>query len=117
MDSNGIEIPIKYQGLDADRNEIEIVALGQSLQGAGRLIKAAGSVIIPRPGATRLRVVARSATSSSFDIVALLILRQPILPILTPAAQKATEAVVNYTLTRFANKPEAAKVKIRGTRE
>jgi hypothetical protein len=108
MDSGEIKIPIKYQGLDADRHEIEIVALGQSLQGAGRLIRAAGSVVVPRHRTSGLRVVAKTAHPACFEIIALLVLMQPVLPLLTPAAQKAIEAIVNYTIARFSNKSDAA---------
>jgi hypothetical protein len=109
MDSNEIEIPIKYQGLDADRHEIEIVALGHSLQGAGKLIKAAGGAVLPRQrSSARLRVVAKSSHPSCYDILALLIVVQPVLPLLEPAAKRAIEAIVNYAIARFSKKSDDA---------
>jgi hypothetical protein len=108
MDSDEIEIPIKYQGLDADRHEIEIISLGQSLQGAGKLIKAAGSVVLPQRLSAGLRVVVKSQSAGCYELIALLVLAHPILPFLVPAAQKVIEVVVNGAIARFSSKPEAA---------
>jgi hypothetical protein len=40
-----VQIPIRYDGLDADRSEIDLIELGQSLHGAGKLIRSAGNVV------------------------------------------------------------------------
>lgn len=106
MDSYEIEIPIKYQGLDADRHEIEIIALGHSLQGAGKLIKAAGGVVLPQRRSARLRVVAKSSNPNCYEILAFLVVVQPVLPLLEPAAKRAIEAIVNYAIARCSKKPE-----------
>jgi hypothetical protein len=108
MDSHEIEIPIKYSGLDADRHEIEIVALFHSLQGAGKLIKAAGSAVLPQQRSARLRVIAKSSNPSCYEILAFLVVVQPVLPFLEPAAKRAIEAIVNYAIARFSKKSEDA---------
>jgi hypothetical protein len=108
MDSYEIQIPIKYQGLDADRHEIEIIALGHSLQGAGKLIKAAGGAVLPQQRSARLRVFAKSAQPNCYEILAFLVVVQPVLPLLEPAAKRAIEAIVNYAIARFSKKSDDA---------
>lgn len=66
-------IQIRYDGADADRHEIELGALGQSLQGVARLISMTGNfavtgkVVVQAP-AMDVRVVIRETKANCFTV-------------------------------------------------
>lgn len=101
MGTEPLEIPISYKGRDAERHEIELISLGQSLQGAGKLIRSAAQIVIPAQRASRIRVMTAASSAASYDIVALVIMAQPVLPFLEPVGKRAIEAIVNYMIAKF----------------
>lgn len=103
-----VQIPIKYDGLDADRSEIALIELGESLQGAGKLIRSAGNVVFYERRSIQLKVFAAPPRSGTYEIVAWLVKLQPVLPIFVDEATKAIEGLVNYAVSRFTRKTEAA---------
>ncbi len=103
-----VQIPIKYDGLDADRSEIDLIELGQSLHGAGKLIRSAGNVVFYERRSIQLKVFAAQPRSGSYDIIAWLVMLQPVLPIFVDGATKAIDGLVNYAISRFTKKTEAA---------
>lgn len=73
----GEPITIRYDGLDADEHTIELVALGQSIQGVGRIIGvaanfAATSKFVKHQDALSVRVVATPPQAHCFEITAIL---------------------------------------------
>src|ERR1700724_2267473 len=102
-----VQIPIRYDGLDADRSEIDLIELGQSLHGAGKLIRSAGNVVFYERS-SQLKVFAAQPRSGTYEIVAWLVMLQPVLPIFVDGATKAIDGLVNYAISRFTRKTEAA---------
>jgi hypothetical protein len=56
-------IVLKYEGLEADHNQIDLGQLGQSIQGAARLLASAGTLVetgqyVKKAPAMSVRVVA-----------------------------------------------------------
>lgn len=71
------QILIRYDGLDADRHEIEMHALGDALRGLSRVIGVAGNYaatgrFVQHKDALEIRVVARAPEAHCFEIVAFL---------------------------------------------
>lgn len=110
MTDDHLNIPIRYDGLDASRHELDLIALGQSLQGAGKLIRAAASIVIIQPqlarSSLRMRVMAGPPQPGSYIFNTFVAPLSPLLPGLTTGANKAIEAIVSYTISRFTKKPE-----------
>lgn len=106
-----IIIPIRYDGIDASRHEIDIIELGQSLQGAGKLIRAASSVVISQPKiaapTTRMRVMARQPEAGSYVVTAVVAPLLPLIPGILPSAGKLVELLVSYTISKFTRKSDA----------
>ncbi|MBM7045219.1 hypothetical protein [Rhizobium lusitanum] len=111
-------IRISFKGLDADNHMVELGALAASLQGAAKIIGAGGQVALtgryakrdvtgsvrvlglpPQPGSYEFWVMVTSYGAASLT---------PVLPIIETAvrtaATKATEAIVNNTIARWAGR-------------
>lgn len=110
MTDDQLRIPIKYNGLDASRHEIDLIALGQSLQGAGKLIRAAATIVISQPplgpSSLRIRVMAGPPQRGSYFFDTFIAPLSPLLPGFTNGANKAIEAVVSYSISRFTKKSD-----------
>ena len=113
MPDDYLHIQIKYDGLDAARKELDLIELGQSLQGAGRIIRSAAlvSIINPKiiPASVRLRVLAKPPAPGSYIIDTVIAPLMPILPSLTVGANKAIEALVNLAISKFTRKPNVTE--------
>ncbi|MER8833711.1 hypothetical protein [Mesorhizobium sp. M0909] len=131
-------IRIKYEGLDAGRHIVELEPLALSLRGASKLIASGGQVALTgryskREIGNSVRVYALPPQPGSYDNWVLVqaglglaaAVTVPLLPYIDvairTAATKATEALVNATIARWANKPKemdaANKVAIRALEE
>lgn len=111
-------IIIRYDGLDADRHELELSLLGTSLQGAAQLIGVAANIVatgryVKKSPALAVRVHALAATGHCYEIVAIISTIQPVihpfiqpaLPLVKELGSKAVEAIVNYVIAKFAGRP------------
>jgi hypothetical protein len=131
-------IRIKFEGLDADKHIVELEPLALSLRGASKLIASGGQVALTgryskREIGNSVKVYALPPQSGSYDIWVLVqaglglaaAVTVPLLPYIDvairTAATKATEALVNATIARWANKPKemdaANKVAVRALEE
>jgi hypothetical protein len=106
-------IVIRYDGLDADSNQIELESLGQSLQGAAKLIGVASNYIITRRyvkkmPALSVRVMAREAHGKCFEVVTVVapIAAAAPLPLVKELGSKAVEYVITYILAKFSGRPD-----------
>lgn len=73
----GEPITIRYDGMDAEKHEIELVALGDSIRGLGRIINVAANFAatqkyIQHQDAMAVRVVAKPPQAHCFEMVAIL---------------------------------------------
>ncbi|WP_299643168.1 hypothetical protein, partial [Devosia sp.] len=108
-------IHIHYSGLDANRNRIDMAQLGQSLQGAARLIGVASHIAIHaeyvnRTPSLAFRVMTEPARPGSYSVWAVLQTIIPALPLVleVPPAD-LVEKIVNYILSRLAGTPQDDK--------
>lgn len=107
-------ITIRYSGQDADRNEIELGALGESLQGAARMIALSSNFVLTRQLAVRapafsVRVLAGTSRSGSWEIPALIAPIVPVLPdILQAVSSSVVESLVNWALAKFGGRSAEA---------
>ncbi len=111
-------IRIAFDGLDAGNHQIELGALGVALQGASKLIGAGGQVALTgrfskKDVGSAVRVLAFPPQPGSYDVwVHVLgvgaVLSTPLLPYvdiaIRTAATKATEALVNMTIAKWAGR-------------
>lgn len=61
-----VDIPIRYDGRDADKHQIDLFSLGESIQGVARLVSAVGNFVVTgryskRFHAQAVRVIAKEA--------------------------------------------------------
>ena len=105
-------ILIRYDGLDAAEHQIELSALGQSLQGASRLIGISANFIITgqyvkKAPALDVRVLAQESKGGCYEVIAtIMAVSPPALPFITQMGSAAVEHVVNYILAKFGGKPD-----------
>ncbi|MFZ0559152.1 MAG: hypothetical protein WAM55_07705 [Methylovirgula sp.] len=115
MDIQFPPVVISYKGLEADSHLIELGQLGQSIQGASKLLGIAAHIVTTgqyakRAPALTVRVLAQEPIAGSFDLVAVLM---PITPMVAPMlpliadqtralAGRAVEGIVNYAISKFA---------------
>lgn len=111
-------IIIRYDGLDAAAHEIDLMLLGQSLQGASRLIGVAShlaltGVYVSRAPAMSVRVLALPPQVRCFEVPVEVAGIIPVLPLLSAAGRaatkKAVEAIVNYIFARNGGRPSEAE--------
>lgn len=74
MNNDIVELTIRYDGKDADRHEIELHALGESLQGISRIISVAGHFATTGKYAKQMqaldtRTVVRESRAGCFSLV------------------------------------------------
>lgn len=103
-------IMIRYDGLDAEKHQVDMALLGQSLQGAARLIGISahialtGQYIRRSPGLS-VRVLAGQPVDGCYQIPVYLMGVIPLLPLLSDAGReigkRAIEATVNFILTKL----------------
>lgn len=108
-------ILIRYEGLDASRDQIDLNLLGQSLQGAARLIAVAGHIATRREYVSRMpamavRILAEPPQAHCFELMAHIHWATAVLPLFHPATGKIVEAIVTYFIKKFGSSPtEASK--------
>ena len=119
MDTEISPIVISYKGADADQNVIELGQLGQSMQGAAKLLGAAANVAVTGHYAKKsptfaVRVMTGVPRAGSVDFVALFATAAPVVAPLLPtigdvakdAGKRAVEAIVNYAIATFARRDD-----------
>jgi hypothetical protein len=107
-------IVLRYEGLDTDHGLIDLGQLGQSAQGAARLLASAGTIVetghyAKKSPAMSVRVMTGIPRPGSFEIVAFIVSVTPLLTPMLPAIQdfaktsatKAATAIVNYAIARI----------------
>lgn len=111
-------IVIRYDGLDATGHQIDLALLGQSLQGAGRLIAVSAhlaftGVYVSRTPAMSVRVLAQPPQANCYELPASIVGVVPVLPLLTDTgralAKRALEAIVNYIFAHNAGRSQEAE--------
>lgn len=111
-------ILIRYDGLDAEKHEIDLALLGESLKGGSRLLGIAGHLVlkgeyVSRAPAQAVKVLASTPQAKCYELPVILVAGIPVLPLLSQTGRemgkKAIEAVVNYMLAKFSGKPSEAK--------
>jgi hypothetical protein len=108
-------IEIHYDGMDASHHQMELLTLGQSFQGAARIIGVTGNFVfsgkyIRRQPAMAVRVLALPPRESSFSILAVIAAVHGALPIAPQEMTKIAEQIIKYMLARFSSKPAEAAV-------
>jgi hypothetical protein len=122
MDDDQIRIVLRYEGLDADRHSIDLGQLGQSIQGAAKLIGSAGHIAVTgdyakQQQALTVRVLAGPAEANCYEFVAIITTISPaIIPTLptikeaaTSAIKRAVTGIVNYTLAKIGGRKSEAE--------
>lgn len=111
-------IKIVFDGLDAENHQVELGALGIALQGASKLLGSGGQVALTgrfskKEIANSVRVMALPPQPGSYEFWVLIAsagvaATVPLLPYIDvavrTAATKATEALVNATIAKWAGK-------------
>ncbi|MHC1947305.1 hypothetical protein IF803_23270 [Bradyrhizobium sp. UFLA06-06] len=117
------EIILRYDGLDADSHVIELGTLGQSIQGASRLLGSAGSIVLTgqfakHTSALSVRVLAGQPRAHCWELPAILVSVAPVVTPLLPtikeaakvAATKAVTGIVNFAISTVGHKPKEAEM-------
>lgn len=122
MQHDFLPVVIRYDGMDADGHVIDLGLLGQSIQGASKLLGSAGSIVMTGQFAKKtksmsVRVLAGQPEAHCWEIPAiittvLLPAVAPMFPIIkeaaTAAATKAVTAIVNYAISTVAGRKKEA---------
>lgn len=116
-------IILKYEGLETDDHIIDLGQLGQSIQGASRLLGSAGSLVqtgeyVKKVPALSVRVVAGVPRAGSYELSAVLVsvlpAGAPMLPFIADFAKtSATQAVtgiVNYAIAKLGGHKSEAEM-------
>lgn len=103
-------IRIRYNGIDASYHQIDLNLLGQSLQGASRLIAVAGHIAVSGEYVSRLpamsiRVLAQPPQAHCFDLQANIQWATSVLPMFVPITGKVVENIVSFFLKKFGAPP------------
>lgn len=105
-------IILHYDGLDTDRHQIDLAELGQSLQGAAKILGSAASVVVTGEYAKTIlpvRVFAGVPRAGSWDLPAIIMtvapLGMPIFPVVADmgkkAASKAVTSIFSYVVSKL----------------
>jgi hypothetical protein len=122
MEHDFLPVVIRYDGMDADRHVIDLGLLGQSIQGAAKLLGSAGSIVITGQFAKKtpslsVRVLAGQPQAHCWEIP--VIITALVLPAVTPmlpaikeaataAATKAVTGIVNYAISSVGGRKKEA---------
>lgn len=110
-------IIIRYEGLDAERHQVDLALLGQSLQGASRLIGVSTHITLTgqyvrQSRAFSVRVLAGQPVDGCYQVPIYLVGVAPFLPLLSDAGRqfgkRAVEATVNFILSKLGGKESEA---------
>lgn len=115
-------IILRYEGLDADRNFVDLGQLGASIQGASRIIAAGGNIALTGrfskiDASAGVRVLTGAPRAGSYELpVYLAAIAMPLTPFLPlinevakSAATKVVEATVNAVIAKWAGRVVEAK--------
>ncbi len=118
-------IILKYEGLETDQHIIDLGQLGQSIQGAARLLGSAGTLVetgqyVKKAPALSVRVVAGPPRSGSYEFFAIIMsvapLAAPMLPVIgdiaKSSATKAVTGIVNYAIAKLGGRKNEAQMAI-----
>lgn len=113
MERELFRIVLRYEGLDADEHSIDLNQLGQSIQGAAKLLGSAGHIAVTgqyakQQQALSVRVYAGPADAHCYEFVAIMATISPIalptLPVFEAAAKEAAKSavtgIINYVLAK-----------------
>jgi hypothetical protein len=116
-------IVLKYDGLEAGQNIIELGQLGQSIQGAARLLGSAGTLVetgqfVKKEAALSVRVVAGTPRPGSYELVVFIVSLTPIVTPWFPTLQdfgktlatKAVTSIVNYGIAKLGGRKSEAQM-------
>ena len=107
------KVPIRYDGLDAEAHELDLFALGESLQGAARIISVVGNFVVTGKYAKQfqaheVRVVAAEAKSGCFEIQTLVQWAKDV-QIFSGAAGPTIAVIITYVLMKASGSREEMK--------
>ena len=116
-------IIIRYDGHDAAQHVVELGALGQSIQGASRLLGSAGSIVVTgqfakQTPALAVRVLAGQSQAHCWELPAIIVSLAPVAAPMLPAIQeaaktaatKAVTGIVNYAISKLSGKTTEAQM-------
>ena len=103
-------IVIRYDGMDATHHQMELLHLGQSFQGAARILGVTGNFVftgkyIRRQPALAVRVLALPPEESSYAIQAIIASIHAALPLSPQELTKIAENIIKYMLAKLSPKP------------
>lgn len=121
MELDPYPIVLRYEGRDAERHLLDLAQLGQSIQGASKILAAGGHLVrtgsyVKRQEATTVRVLAGQPQGHCYEITAwittIMPVVVPILPEISDFARgkagNAVEAIFNYVIAKLAGKKDHA---------
>ena len=105
------KIILRYDGLEAEHNEIDLAQLGQSLQGAAQILGSAATVVVTgqyAKTALAVRVLAGVPRKGSWELPAIIMTAapamMPMLPVIADigkkAVTKAVTSVFSYVISK-----------------
>lgn len=116
-------IILTYEGLETDQHIIDLGQLGQSIQGAARLLGSAGSLVqtgqyVKKAPALSVRVVAGVPRPGSYELSAIIMsvlpAAAPRLPIIgdiaKTSATRAVTGIVNYAIAKLGGRKSEAQM-------
>lgn len=114
MDGVFQPIRIRYDGLDADRHQLELTSLGESLVGASKLLSVAGHFAltgkyVKKTPALSVRVLAQPPQAKCYEIIGILYTLTGALPLAPEAATKLVQHIVTYILAKFGGRKDLAE--------
>lgn len=108
-------IPIRYEGMDANQREIDLALLGQSLQGAARLLGVLGHYAYTQQYAKKMpalsvRVLAQVPRPGSYEVAAHIITTGPlVMPLLSMRGVTIVEHLAKYVLAKLSDRNTTAE--------
>lgn len=108
-----VVIPVRYDGLDADTHELNLDALGESMQGISRLLAVVGNAAVTgryvsQSQAMSVRVVAREPQANCFSFQAVVQFAQQ-QGLLQGSIAAFVTATISYIIAKAANRKEEVK--------
>jgi hypothetical protein len=109
-------IPLRYDGMDAENHEIELASLGESLQGASRIISVVSNFVVTGEykfnyQSHDIRVVTKEPTAKCFELL-LFIKAVSQHPMFGGFAGSLVAAIVAYVIAKKSKEPTEAEKRL-----
>jgi hypothetical protein len=109
---------IRYDGLDAENHQMELLRLGESMTGAAKMLGTVGNFaltgkFVRKTPALSVRVLTAPPERACYEIVAVIVAAvYSALPLSPASMTKLVEQIVKYILAKYGGRPKEADMAI-----